>query len=179
MTRISVVVVGIASTVIAIMVKSVYGLWFLCGDLVYVLLFPQLLTVIYFRKSNTYGALCGLIVGVILRMLAGDDVLGFLPVIEYPMYDAVNNKQMFPHKTMAMLISLFVIFVVSLLTDYLFRSKKLSPQADIFQCFSEQALEKSKQLEYKYKFAGCESPSMNGNNMKLNDFRTDELKSIE
>jgi high affinity choline transporter 7 len=41
--------VGGAATALAIIVHSVYGLWYLCADLVYVFLFPQLLCVVYIR----------------------------------------------------------------------------------------------------------------------------------
>ena len=35
-------IVGIAATLIALRIQSVYALWFLCSDLVYCILFPQL-----------------------------------------------------------------------------------------------------------------------------------------
>lgn len=35
------------------------GLRYLCADLVYVILFPQLLCVVYLERSNTYGCLLG------------------------------------------------------------------------------------------------------------------------
>jgi len=156
-TRIAVVIVGLLSTVIAIMVKSIYGLWYLCGDLVYVLLFPQLTTVLYLKKANTYGSACGLIVGMVLRFLAGDEILGLKPVLIYPMYDEATNTQNFPHKTMAMLISLFMIIVVSLVTDYLFTTNFLPPEADLFQCFTLASFERSRKLKHKYMTAGLDS----------------------
>jgi len=156
-TRIAVVVVGALSTVIAVEVKSIYGLWYLCGDLVYVLLFPQLTCVLYVNKSNTYGSACGLLVGVVLRFLAGDNILGLQPVLIYPMYDAATNTQNFPHKTMAMLISFSVIIGISLLTDYLYKSGFLSSKADIFQCFTTANYERSRKLKHKYMTAGLDS----------------------
>lgn len=45
--RICVFLFGFVATVMAIAIDSIYGLWVLCSDLVYVLLFPQLLCVIY------------------------------------------------------------------------------------------------------------------------------------
>ena len=45
--RINIILVGILATVMALVIKSIYGLWYLCADLVYVILFPQLLCVVY------------------------------------------------------------------------------------------------------------------------------------
>lgn len=46
------------ATAMALTVKSVYGLWYLSSDLVYVILFPQLTSVVYLKKHvNTYGSL--------------------------------------------------------------------------------------------------------------------------
>ena len=69
MMRGTVLVVGAVACVIAIEVNTIYGLFVLCGDLVYVLLFPQLTCVIYFPYANTYGSAVGFIVGAILRLV--------------------------------------------------------------------------------------------------------------
>lgn len=56
--KISIVFVGVMATAMALTVKSVYGLWYLSSDLVYVILFPQLCSVVYLKKQvNTYGSL--------------------------------------------------------------------------------------------------------------------------
>jgi len=47
------------ATIMAIFVESIYGLFVLCGDFVYVLLFPQLLLVVYVDWINTYGSFTG------------------------------------------------------------------------------------------------------------------------
>ena len=47
-----------------ITIHSIYGLWYLCADLVYVILFPQLVSVIYIGYTNTYGSLAGYCVGM-------------------------------------------------------------------------------------------------------------------
>ncbi|VDK59576.1 unnamed protein product [Cylicostephanus goldi] len=57
--RFSIVAVGAMATVMALTIQSIYGLWYLCADLVYVILFPQLLCVVYRKESNTYGSLAG------------------------------------------------------------------------------------------------------------------------
>ena len=41
----------------------------LCGDFVYVMVFPQLLLVLYFEKSNTYGSVFAFFLSLALRLL--------------------------------------------------------------------------------------------------------------
>ena len=74
--RVSILVVGAIATVIALTVDTIYGLSYLCSDLIYVILFPQLICVIYFRYSNAYGAVISFFVGLILRLLGGEELIG-------------------------------------------------------------------------------------------------------
>ena len=41
----------------------------LCGDFVYVIVFPQLLLVLYLEKANTYGSVVSYFFGLIFRLL--------------------------------------------------------------------------------------------------------------
>ena len=113
--RAAVIVVGVSAAVMGIKVQSVYGLWYLCADLVYVILFPQLLCVIYLPFTNVYGSLVGYIVGWILRLLGGEALINLDPVIVYPWYDQDSGYQLFPFKTLTMIISFITIVVSSLL----------------------------------------------------------------
>ena len=65
--------VGAAATLLGIVVNSIYALWFLCSDLVYVILFPQFVLVVHTRFTNAYGSLVGFILGMILRFTGGKD----------------------------------------------------------------------------------------------------------
>lgn len=48
----------------------------MCSDLVYVVLFPQLLIVVHFKDwCNTYGSLFAYIVGMFVRLAGGEQVL--------------------------------------------------------------------------------------------------------
>jgi len=111
-TRVSVVGFGVLATLLALSVQSVYTLWFLCGDLVYTILFPQLVAALYFRWSNQWGAVSGGIVGLVLRMGGGEPLLGIQAVIPYPMNDPELGV-LFPFRTVAMLASLATIGLVS------------------------------------------------------------------
>uniref|UniRef100_A0AC34RIE5 High-affinity choline transporter 1 n=1 Tax=Panagrolaimus sp. JU765 TaxID=591449 RepID=A0AC34RIE5_9BILA len=132
--RISILLVGILATVMSLTIKSIYGLWYLCADLVYVILFPQLCCVVYFKRSNTYGSLAGYGIGLLLRLSGGEPLLHFPALIHYPMYDIETDTQYFPFKTMSMLASFFACVSVSLITEYLFKSGTLQPELDVLGC---------------------------------------------
>ncbi|RCN28482.1 high affinity choline transporter 1 domain protein [Ancylostoma caninum] len=130
--RFAIIAVGVMATVMALTIQSIYGLWYLCADLVYVILFPQLLCVVYYKNSNTYGSLAGYTVGLILRLSGGEPLLGLPAAVHYPMY--VDGIQYFPFKTAAMLLSLFTIMGASRLSEHLFTSGHLSPELDVLGC---------------------------------------------
>jgi high affinity choline transporter 7 len=132
--RMAIVMVGMLATFMALTIQSIYGLWYLCADLVYVILFPQLLCVVYFARSNTYGCLSAYIVGLLMRLSGGEPLLHFPAFVHYPMYDAESGSQYFPFKTLSMLASLSTCISVSLLTEYLFRSGRLQPELDVLGC---------------------------------------------
>ena len=111
----SIPVVGVAATLIALNVQSVYALWYLCADLIYCILFPQLTTALYFKRSNRYGAIAGLIVSLVLRVGGGEPLLGVPPMIPYPMIE--NGVVYFPFRLLATVSGFLAIVFVSLLTQ--------------------------------------------------------------
>ena len=108
-------IVGIAATLIALQVQSVYELWFLCSDFVYCILFPQLILALFDKKTNTVGSLAGFLVALFLRLGGGETVLGIPTFLPYPMIDA-DGVVNFPFRTTAMLGSMLTIMIVSRLT---------------------------------------------------------------
>jgi high affinity choline transporter 7 len=141
-------VVGVVASVIGISVESTFQLWFLAGDLVYVVLFPQLIAVLYIQASNTYGSFAGFIIGFLFRLLGGLDTLRIPAAIHFPGYIPASSYvdettgeiistgelQRFPFKTMTMLLSLGTIVVVSYATNYVFKRSLLPRNWDIFHC---------------------------------------------
>jgi len=113
--RFGVVAVGAAAAILALSVQSVYVLWALCGDLVYVILFPQLVAGLFLPGSNKIGAVAGIVVGFVLRAGGGEPLLGIPMLFPYPLVDAEGVSQ-FPFRTTAMLASLVTIIVVSMAT---------------------------------------------------------------
>ena len=134
--RIGIFFVAAVATLMGIYIKSVYALWFLCSDLVYVVLFPQLVSVVYLKSTNTYGSMVAYWIGIVMRLLAGEPLFGIPPIIQYPLFDKSTEIQKFPFRTFSMLISFFLTITVSYLTKFLFENNHLSKKFDIFNCFS-------------------------------------------
>ncbi|KAK3738365.1 hypothetical protein QZH41_001680, partial [Actinostola sp. cb2023] len=153
--RVAIFIVGAIATAMALTVDSVYTLWALCSDVVYVTLFPQLCCVIYFTNTNTYGSFVGLILGILLRVLGGEESVGIPVVIKYPYY-TVKDGQRFPFRTLAMLCSFLSILIVSYLLRFLFLKKILPIKMDFLRCFrgydlqTTEAHELSNPIENKY-----------------------------
>ncbi|XP_077550503.1 high-affinity choline transporter 1-like [Haemaphysalis longicornis] len=144
--RVAILFVGAMATAMALTVKSVYGLWYLSSDLVYVILFPQLVSVVYMKRHcNTYGSLAAYIVGLLLRGLGGEDIIGLPAVIRYPFYNEADG-QLFPFRTLAMLSSLVSMVTVSALMRWLFRSGKVPARFDVFHCVVNDPKDVSKVL---------------------------------
>lgn len=128
-------VVGVLSTVMALTIPSIYGLWSMCSDLVYVILFPQLLMVVHFKDyCNTYGSLSAYIIAFLVRISGGEPMMGLPALIHYPGYDEETSTQMFPFRTMAMLMSLITLVGVSYGTQFAFLTGRLAPGYDVFRC---------------------------------------------
>ncbi len=108
-------IIGIAATLLALQVKSVYALWFLCSDFVYCILFPQLVTALFDKKANRYGAAAGLLVSFLLRFGGGDATLGIPQILPYPILE--DGQIWFPFRTLSMLSGLLTILLVSRFTQ--------------------------------------------------------------
>lgn len=144
--RIAIFVVGAIATVMALSVDSVYTLWYLCSDVVYVTLFPQLCCVIYFANTNTYGSFIGFVVGIVLRVLGGETSLGIPVVIKYPYYTN-QDGQRFPFRTLSMLCAFVSILLVSYVMRFLFLRNILPRKLDFLYCFREYDLKKTESKE--------------------------------
>lgn len=95
----------------------------------------QLLMVVHFKHHcNTYGSLSAYIVAFFLRLSGGESIIGLQPLIHYPGWDEENQRQLFPFRTMAMLMSLITLVGVSAYTKWVFESGRLAPQYDYFRC---------------------------------------------
>eukprot|EP00794_Sanderia_malayensis_P015049 gene15049-16602_t len=122
--RVSIIIIGTISACIGIEVNTVYGLSYLCSDFIFVVLFPELLCVLYFRYANTYGAMFGYVVGFLLRLLSGEPLFRLQAVIRYPYYffdDKGLVRQKFPFRILLMCVTLISIVVGSLAARAIFK----------------------------------------------------------
>jgi high affinity choline transporter 7 len=122
--RISIVALGAAAAVLALKVQSVQALWFFTSDLVYVLLFPQLLCALFDPKANLAGSVAAFAVSLALRLGGGEPLLGLPASMPYPeifgawlpgraadWYDGA--AMLFPFKTLAAAAGLVLLPLVS------------------------------------------------------------------
>ncbi|KAK6169316.1 hypothetical protein SNE40_020394 [Patella caerulea] len=131
--RVAVIVSGAMGTALALSAKSVYGLYVLCGDLMYVILFPQFTCVLFLEVTNGYGSVVGFFLSCILRVLGGEPYLDLKPILKYPFYTE-EFGQNFPFRTLTMICSFIAIISVSKLTEVLFKGQYLPLKLDVLGC---------------------------------------------
>ncbi|KAM4608494.1 high-affinity choline transporter 1-like [Polymixia lowei] len=140
--RITIFVFGALATAMALLTGTVYGLWYLSSDLVYVIIFPQLISVLFVKGTNTYGSVAGYVFGLLLRIGGGEPYLKLPPFIFYPGWvtqEKIHHltgdveyfiQQRFPFKSVSMVASFLANVAFSYLTKYLFESGTLSHKYD-------------------------------------------------
>jgi solute carrier family 5 (high affinity choline transporter), member 7 len=106
--RSSIVVIGVLAVWMAIEVQSVQALWFFTSDLVFVLLFPQLVAALFDAKANLIGSIAAFTVSLVLRLGGGEPLFGVPALIDYPDW--------MPFKTVAATAGLLLLPIVSRLT---------------------------------------------------------------
>lgn len=134
--RISVVVVGLAGTALTFLDSSVLVFWLVGVDMSYTIMFPQLVCILFFKVSNGYGAIVGFMMGVIMRVLSGEPLIGLPPAIQFPgcrLDKEGKLTQFFPFRTAIMIISLLSILLFSWLTSIIFNKGLLSERWDVFK----------------------------------------------
>lgn len=127
--RTAIVLLGIAAALMALRVRNVAALWFFTSDLVFVLLFPQLVMALFDPKANRTGSMAALAVSLVLRLGGGEPLFDWPPWIPYPellggilpgeaaeWYDSETGAMIFPFKTLAAAAGMIVLPTVSRLT---------------------------------------------------------------
>jgi high affinity choline transporter 7 len=104
----SIILLGAAATLMALQVQSVLQLWIFSSDLIFVLLFPQLVMALYDPRANRIGSVTAFVVSLILRLGGGE------PIFDLPAF--IPYGEAFPYKTVAALAGLVLLPLVSRLT---------------------------------------------------------------
>ena len=107
--RASILLFGAAAAVLALKVQSVQALWFFTSDLVFVLLFPQLLYALFDPKANRSGSIVAFAVSLGLRVAGGEPLLGLPALFAYP--------EWLPFRTVAAATGLALLPLVSRATE--------------------------------------------------------------
>jgi solute carrier family 5 (high affinity choline transporter), member 7 len=108
MTRVirsSIFLLGAIAAVLALKVQSVQALWFFTSDLVFVLLFPQLLAALFDPRANRIGSIAAFVVSLVLRIGGGEPLLSLPAFIAY--------SAVVPFRTVAAVAGLILLPIVS------------------------------------------------------------------
>jgi high affinity choline transporter 7 len=106
--RMAIALLGVGAVWMALEVQSVQALWFFTSDLVFVLLFPQLVFALYDSKANLAGSVAAFSVSLVLRLGGGEPLFGIPMLFAYP--------EWLPFKTIAAASGLILLPLVSRLT---------------------------------------------------------------
>ncbi len=106
--RAAIATLGVGAVWMALEVRSVQALWFFTSDLVFVLLFPQLVAALFDSKANLIGSMAAFTVSLVLRLGGGEPLFGVPALIAYPDW--------LPFKTVAAGMGMILLPVVSRLT---------------------------------------------------------------
>lgn len=89
--------------------------------------------VVHFKNyCNTYGSVASYIIGLFFRVAGGEPLIDLEPFIHFPGWN--GKEQMFPFRTLAMLLSLISVVVFSMLSKWIFESGRLPPSWDVLRC---------------------------------------------
>ncbi len=127
--RVTIMLLGVGAVVLALRVQSVQQLWFFTSDLVFVLLFPQLLYAVFDPRANRTGSIVAFCVSLVLRLAAGESILAVPQMVDYDQllgrvlpesaglwFDPAGDATLFPVRTFAAAVGLVLLPVVSRLT---------------------------------------------------------------
>ena len=107
--RVAIALLGIGAVWMALKVQSVQALWFFTSDLVFVLLFPQLVFALFDSKANLIGSIAAFSVSLVLRLGGGEPLFGMPMLLPYP--------EWLPFKTVAACAGLILLPLVSRATQ--------------------------------------------------------------
>ncbi|KAM8848337.1 high-affinity choline transporter 1-like isoform 5-T5 [Synchiropus picturatus] len=131
--RITVVLVGVVGTSLTLLNNSIMVFWIVGADITYIFTFPALTCALFCEFSNGYGAIMGVFIALLLRVLSGEPEFGLPAVLHYPGGTVMDGMyiQRAPVSTICMLSNLLATIFFSYLASLLFNRGILPEKWDI------------------------------------------------
>lgn len=121
--RVSIVLCGLVGALLATTSSSVVLFWIFSVDLLYSVMTPQVVCTLFLsRWVNHYGAFSGFVLGLLLRTLVGDPILGLPSVLPLPWDKTLedgNKEHVVPFRTAIVIITFGIILLVSHLSKWI------------------------------------------------------------
>ncbi|XP_030004189.1 high affinity choline transporter 1-like [Sphaeramia orbicularis] len=133
--KVSILLCGVIGACLALKMSSVALFWILSSDVLYSMMTPQVICILYLSQwVNVYGACSGFVFSLLLRGLVGEAFLGLPDVLPLP-WDRIQEDghryRLFPFRTAIMLLTFVVILLVSQMSIRLKGKKLLTSDAEM------------------------------------------------
>ncbi len=115
--------------------------------------------------------------------IGGEPLMGFKPVLAYPFYNA-ELGQLFPFRTLCMIIALVSHILVSEMARIVFHRKWLSSRWDVLDCFREKDVQsdttagEEKVIKPAYSLKNIDGLPLDIKDFKMEPIPRPKLKSV-
>ncbi|XP_034434876.1 high-affinity choline transporter 1-like [Hippoglossus hippoglossus] len=132
--KVSIVLCGIIASALAMTSRSIHLFWILSADIMYSVMTPQVTCTFFLSQwVNQYGACSGFALGILVRVLVGEPLMGLPDVLPLP-WDRIQEDghryRLFPFRTVIMLLTIATILLVSRLAACLSKMRLRASDAE-------------------------------------------------